>query len=144
MPNANDHTARQGGSRSSARPALRPRDDRSCDPDESLQRNAACGRENRGSNRSHQASMKEESSPLVWAARVQPVGSIRSLGDMVSFTALVTTAFARWLRKSPLAERDLCDAIKEMTAGLVDADLGGHVFEKRVAAPSRHVPSQLI
>jgi hypothetical protein len=55
----------------------------------------------------------------------------------VSVRTFVTTAFSRWLRKSPLSERDLCDAIKEMTAGLVDADLGGHVFKKRVAVPGR-------
>jgi hypothetical protein len=36
-----------------------------------------------------------------------------------------------------LSERDLCAAIEEMTAGLIDADLGGHVFKKRVAAPGR-------
>ena len=55
----------------------------------------------------------------------------------MSHRAFVTSTFRRWLRKSPLSERDLCDAIVEMTAGLIGADLGGHVFKKRVAAPGR-------
>lgn len=41
--------------------------------------------------------------------------------------------FRRWLRKSPLTEADLCAAVAEMVAGLIDADLGGHLFKKRVA-----------
>ena len=55
----------------------------------------------------------------------------------MNYRAFVTSTFSRWLRKSPLSERALCDAIKEMVAGLMDADLGGHLFKKRVAAPGR-------
>ena len=55
----------------------------------------------------------------------------------MKYRAFVTISFARWLRKSPLSERDLCDAIREMIAGLIDANLGGHLFKKRVAAPGR-------
>lgn len=48
-----------------------------------------------------------------------------------------TKTFSRWLRKTTLSERHLCNAVAEMSAGLIEADLGGHVFKKRVAAPGR-------
>ena len=48
-----------------------------------------------------------------------------------------TRTFGRWLRKTNLADRHLCNAVDEMSAGLIDADLGGHVFKKRVAGPGR-------
>ena len=35
------------------------------------------------------------------------------------------------------AGRTLCEAVEEMAAGLVDADLGGGVYKKRVAMPGR-------
>ncbi len=48
-----------------------------------------------------------------------------------------TRHFSRWMRRSPLTDIALCTAIAEMAAGLVDADLGGGVFKKRVALPGR-------
>jgi hypothetical protein len=48
-----------------------------------------------------------------------------------------TRHFARWLRKSGLTDVALCEAVNEMVAGLVDADLGGDVLKKRVAMPGR-------
>jgi hypothetical protein len=48
-----------------------------------------------------------------------------------------TKTFGRWLRKTMLSDRHLCNAVDEMSAGLIDADLGGQVFKKRVAAPGR-------
>ena len=48
-----------------------------------------------------------------------------------------TRHFARWMRKTELPNQALCEAVCEMLLGLVDADLGGHVFKKRVALPSR-------
>ena len=36
-----------------------------------------------------------------------------------------------------MADLALCRAVDEMKAGLVDADLGGGVFKKRVALPGR-------
>jgi hypothetical protein len=48
-----------------------------------------------------------------------------------------TRPFARWLRKSRLSDVVLCGAVAEMAAGLIDGDLGGHVFKKRVASPGR-------
>jgi hypothetical protein len=48
-----------------------------------------------------------------------------------------TRHFARWMRKSELTDIALCAAVAEMAAGLVDADLGGGVFKKRIALPGR-------
>lgn len=48
-----------------------------------------------------------------------------------------TRHFARWMRKTELTDAALCAAIREMTQGLIDADLGGHVLKKRVAVPGR-------
>lgn len=46
-------------------------------------------------------------------------------------------AFARWARKEGLADQWLRVAVLEMRNGLVDADLGGGVFKKRIARPGR-------
>jgi hypothetical protein len=48
-----------------------------------------------------------------------------------------TRHFARWMRKSSLTDDALCDAVHEMAAGLIDADLGGGVVKKRIALPGR-------
>jgi hypothetical protein len=48
-----------------------------------------------------------------------------------------TRHFSRWMRKTQLTDPALCAAIAEMRLGLVDADLGGGVFKKRVALPGR-------
>lgn len=41
------------------------------------------------------------------------------------------------MRKSGLTDLALRDAVSEMTRGLVDADLGGHLVKKRVALPGQ-------
>jgi hypothetical protein len=41
------------------------------------------------------------------------------------------------MRKTSLTDAALCKAISEMAIGLVDADLGGGVFKKRVALPGQ-------
>lgn len=41
------------------------------------------------------------------------------------------------MRGSGLTDQALADAVLEMTNGLIDADLGGHVFKKRVALAGR-------
>lgn len=46
-------------------------------------------------------------------------------------------AFNKWAAKEGLSDRALQDAIEEIAHGLVDADLGGHVFKKRVAVSGR-------
>jgi hypothetical protein len=48
-----------------------------------------------------------------------------------------TRHFARWLRKTELNDTALCQAVREMAEGLVDADLGRNVVKKRVALPGR-------
>ncbi len=45
--------------------------------------------------------------------------------------------FGRWMRKLALSDKVLCQAVQEMQNGLVDADLGGHVFKKRVPLSGR-------
>ncbi len=41
------------------------------------------------------------------------------------------------MRKTPLEDQALLLAIEEMEQGLVDADLGGGVYKKRVPLPNR-------
>jgi hypothetical protein len=48
-----------------------------------------------------------------------------------------TRYFARWMRKTELVDASLCAAVAEMAMGLIDADLGGGVFKKRIALPGR-------
>ena len=48
-----------------------------------------------------------------------------------------TRTFARWSRKAGLADAALRAAVVEMAAGLIDADLGGRVYKKRVRLPGR-------
>lgn len=48
-----------------------------------------------------------------------------------------TRHFSRWMRKTELTDKILCDAVSEMDAGLIDADLGGGVVKKRVPLPGR-------
>jgi hypothetical protein len=48
-----------------------------------------------------------------------------------------TRTFARWSRKAGLSDSALRTAVEEMAAGLVDADLGGRVYKKRVPLPGK-------
>lgn len=48
-----------------------------------------------------------------------------------------TKKFDRWARKAALTDALLRRAVEEMVRGLVDADLGGGVFKKRVGLPGR-------
>ena len=50
---------------------------------------------------------------------------------------LKTKTFARWTRKEGVADAVLRAAVKEMRAGLVDANLGSGLVKKRVARPGR-------
>jgi len=43
--------------------------------------------------------------------------------------------FARWQAREKLPDDALCRAVKEMENGLIDADLGGLLYKKRVARP---------
>lgn len=46
-------------------------------------------------------------------------------------------AFDKWAAKENLPDEVLWKAVQEMESGLIDANLGGHVFKKRVAIPGR-------
>ncbi|MEY4120027.1 MAG: hypothetical protein RLZZ472_417 [Pseudomonadota bacterium] len=50
---------------------------------------------------------------------------------------LKTRYFSRWMRKTELTDQSLCKAVIEMTQGLFDANLRGHVFKKRVGMGNR-------
>ena len=43
--------------------------------------------------------------------------------------------FARWQVSEKLPDAALCKAVQEMDGGLIDADLGGFLYKKRVARP---------
>ena len=43
--------------------------------------------------------------------------------------------FARWQSSEKLPDAALCKAVQEMESGLIDADLGGSLYKKRVARP---------
>jgi hypothetical protein len=48
-----------------------------------------------------------------------------------------TRWFDRWARKEGLATASLCAAVREMQAGLFEADLGGGLLKKRIARPGQ-------
>ncbi len=48
-----------------------------------------------------------------------------------------TRSFSRSMRKAGLSDQALCEAVEEMAAGLIDADLGGGVVKKRVGLAGR-------
>jgi hypothetical protein len=43
-----------------------------------------------------------------------------------------TRWFRRWARKAGVTTLGLCDAVREMRAGLYDGNLGGGLFKKRI------------
>jgi hypothetical protein len=49
--------------------------------------------------------------------------------------ALQRKDFARWQAGEKLPDDALCKAVREMEEGLIDADLGGFLYKKRVARP---------
>ncbi len=51
--------------------------------------------------------------------------------------AFKTRHFSRWMRKTELIDEALCGAVREMSQGLIDADLGGGVVKKRVGLAGR-------
>jgi hypothetical protein len=48
-----------------------------------------------------------------------------------------TRWFNRWAHKQGLEDISLCAAVREMVAGLYDADLGGGLVKKRIARPGK-------
>ena len=49
----------------------------------------------------------------------------------------INRSVAKWMRRSRVSDRQLCDAVAEMQRGLIDADLGGGIVKKRVAIKDR-------
>ncbi|MDM8558135.1 type II toxin-antitoxin system RelE/ParE family toxin [Candidatus Parabeggiatoa sp. HSG14] len=45
--------------------------------------------------------------------------------------------FNKWAEKEGLTETSLKKAVKEIENGLVDADLGGHLYKKRIGIQGR-------
>jgi hypothetical protein len=45
----------------------------------------------------------------------------------------MTRLFARWARKQGLDDKALAKAVREMSRGLFEANLGGNLFKKRIA-----------
>jgi hypothetical protein len=48
-----------------------------------------------------------------------------------------TRWFDRWAHKEGISTRTLCAAVREMRAGLYEADLGGGLLKKRMARPGQ-------
>jgi hypothetical protein len=48
-----------------------------------------------------------------------------------------TKWFHKWAAKQGMADDVLLAAVDELNAGLLDADLGGHVIKKRLGLPGR-------
>jgi len=48
-----------------------------------------------------------------------------------------TRWFDRWARKQNLSMHALCEAVREMEAGLYEADVGGGLLKKRIARPGQ-------
>jgi len=48
-------------------------------------------------------------------------------------TVLKRREFAKWQAAEMITDSVLCDAIREMEVGLIDADLGGCLYKKRIA-----------
>ena len=48
-----------------------------------------------------------------------------------------TRWFDRWARKQGLTTPSLCAAVREMAAGLYEADLGGGLLKKRIGRPGQ-------
>lgn len=51
--------------------------------------------------------------------------------------AFKTKWFARWANDEGVSDATLLSAVEEMSRGLIDANLGGHVFKKRVGINGR-------
>jgi hypothetical protein len=48
-----------------------------------------------------------------------------------------TRLFNRWAANEKVTDDALANAVEEMQSGLIDANLGGHVYKKRIAIQGR-------
>ena len=58
-------------------------------------------------------------------------------GTINSKRVFKTRHFDRWMRKTELTDAALCEAVREMFQGLIDAHLGGGLVKKRVGLGGR-------
>jgi len=58
-------------------------------------------------------------------------------GIMKTKRVFKTRYFDRWMRKTELTDASLCQAVQEMSQGLIEADLGGGLVKKRVGITGR-------
>jgi hypothetical protein len=59
------------------------------------------------------------------------------LSGIIKKRAFKTRHFDRWMRKTDLTDVALCTAVREMSQGLIDADLGHGLVKKRVGLAGR-------
>jgi hypothetical protein len=71
----------------------------------------------------------------LWFITRQLICQSIALSDIILpiIRSFKTRIFSRWADKTGLSDAALVDALEEMSRGLIDADLGGHIFKKRVA-----------
>lgn len=48
-----------------------------------------------------------------------------------------TKWFNKWAEREKLSDEAIRNAVEELSAGLIDAGLGGHVYKKRIGLPGR-------
>ena len=48
-----------------------------------------------------------------------------------------TRLFAKWAKAVKLSDKHLSQAVAEMERGLIDADLGGYIYKKRISLMGR-------
>ncbi len=72
--------------------------------------------------------------------RTRALGAFQTIasGDIVEkIRVFQTRTFTRWIRKSGLKQDALLQAVREIESGLVDADLGGYLYKKRIRFPGQ-------
>ena len=60
-----------------------------------------------------------------------------TLGDNLTRRVFKTKPFIKCMKKSDMSDEMLCEAVEEMSQGLIDADLGHGVFKKRIRLPGQ-------
>lgn len=48
-----------------------------------------------------------------------------------------TKLFAKWASKEKILDSCICNAVDEVSKGIVDADLGGNIFKKRISVGNK-------
>ena len=64
------------------------------------------------------------------------LSTVLKSAQAIEISLMVVRAFV-WMRKTELTDKALVMAVEEMEQGLVDVDLGGNIYKKRVPLPHR-------